>query len=678
MRLAALLRPPVRPLITAAPKRVLLATGALGYLDAADDDRRRWIRGFRALLDGLSAPLQVLIRCSGRPRPLIEQDADQQKPSTTEPPPPGDRRRLDLEFARSLRRSPDAQRRDVLLATPPSGALSLERALTGLGLPSVCPVSAGSTDLLRGVEAPGSWWDDQGLHRTWYVERFPGGDLEPGWLLRLIPGGLDVSLSWHAERLPADWVVGFLQRQLVRLKASELSGPEVGDPAVAGALPSAEVLQRRVAARQESAFRVALYVTVSTHGPRELAQATERIEAAARSALCLVHRCTFRQLEGRLATLPLGVDPLGRSRILDTSSLATFFPWFDADLQEPGGLVVGTSRATGQPVLVDPFDERRYANANVGVFGHSGAGKTYLLSSLAMSAHAAGAQVFVIDPEHEYGHLAEVLGGLDVRLALGSEHSLNVLDLRGRSRDEAVIGPAAADAADLCAILCGGLDEAQRAELELAARRTFEEEAEPTLADVADRLDQGSRAAQVLRRWSRGSLGRIFSSPTTIDLEAPVVVFGMRELRPEMVAPVHFLLAEALWTRIKHRDRRRVLLIDELGLLFEDETIRRFVVALARRIRKYHGSLVFATQNPGDLLSSEAGAVVATNPAIHFFGAQRPGEAARLQAHFELSDRQRVMMESAARGEFLLAAGADRIPLHVKASPWQAALLRPP
>jgi type IV secretory pathway VirB4 component len=170
----------------------------------------------------------------------------------------------------------------------------------------------------------------------------------------------------------------------------------------------------------------------------------------------------------------------------------------------------------------------------------------------------------------------------------------------------------------------------------------------------------------------RGSLGEIFSRATNVDLDAPLVVFGMRELRAEMVAPVHYLLAEALWARIKTRDRRRLLVIDELGLLFEDPTVRRFVVALARRIRKYDGALVFATQNPGDLLNSDQGAVVATNPALHFFGAQRPGEAAKLQQAFHLSEAQRAGLECARRGEFLLAAGADRLPIHVQASPWQA------
>ncbi|HXM73238.1 MAG TPA: hypothetical protein VN940_08435, partial [Candidatus Dormibacteraeota bacterium] len=266
---------------------------------------------------------------------------------------------------------------------------------------------------------------------------------------------------------------------------------------------------------------------------------------------------------------------------------------------------------------------------------------------------------------------------VDVELALGSGHSLNVLDLRPSDRrDEAWLGPAAADAVDLCSTICGGLNESERAVLESAVRASYDDLEQPVLRDVAARLSKRSRVATILQRWVHGSLGQMFSAPTNVDLTAPIVTFGMRELRDEMVAPVHFLLAEALWARIKRKDQRRMLVIDELGLLFEDSTIRRFVVNLARRIRKYDGSLVFATQNPGDLLSSDQGTVVATNPALAFFGAQRPGEAAKLQETFHLTTRQRSFLETAHRGDFLLAAGAERLAVQVQAPPWQEEVMR--
>jgi Helicase HerA, central domain len=670
MRIVSLPRPPVRPLAGPPPERVVLAAGSLGYVDAAPDDRARWAHDFRTLVDGLSSPLQVVVRCQTGSRERVHAS------NLRSLPPPQERRRQDLAFAQALRHSPEAQQREVFFVVAPSASPLVRQALRDIGVAELPVLNVERTWQHEGEEAAGWWWDDTGLHRTWYLERFPGGELEPGWLRRLLPKGLDLALSWHADRLPPAWVVEYLRRQLIQLRASQMAPLDAGDPALAGALPAAERLQRQVVAREENAFHLSLYLTVSTHGPKELHQASAEVEATARSAMCVAYPCTFRHREGRIATLPLGIDPLARRRVCDTSSLVTFFPWFDADLQSPTGVILGKSRSTGQPVLIDPFDETRHANANIGVFGHSGAGKTYLLCTLAMGALANGCQIFVVDPEYEYGKLAELLGGVSVSLVAGGRHALNVLHRHGIEGDETVLGSVLTDVVDLCVIICGELDEPERAAVEEAARRAFSEQETPVLSDVAERLDPASRAARVLSRWARGSLGQMFSRETNINLDAEIVVFGMRELKEEMVAPVHFLLAQALWGRIKRRDRRRLLIIDELGLLFEDPAIRRFVVTLARRIRKYNSGLIFATQNQGDLLGSEAGAVVATNPSIHFFGSQRPGEAVKLQRYFRLSDRQRVMLEVARRGEFLLSAGADRIPIRVEAPPWQAAAMQ--
>jgi type IV secretory pathway VirB4 component len=511
------------------------------------------------------------------------------------------------------------------------------------------------------------------------VARLPGTELEAGWLFRLVPPGLAITLAWHATPLPAAWIVNYLQRQLINMRAARLVDTDSGasDPMLAGALPNAEDLQRRLASSQDKAFHVSVYLTLTSPSAADLESGSRRVESAGRAILCELQPCTFRMLDGYLATRPGGPDRLQRKRVLDSSALVTLFPWHEPDLQQEGGLFIGRNGATGAPVLINPFDQARYANANIGVFGHSGAGKTYLLSTIVMGALGRGTTVYVIDPEHEYGGLARELGGVDVQLALGSGHALNVLDLRPADRrDESWLGPAAADAVDLCGCVCGNLDESERAVVEGAVRQAYDEVAQPVLRDVAERLPPGSRVAVILRRWVNGSLGQMFSAATNVDLEAPIVVFGMRELRDEMVAPVHFLLAEALWTRIKRKDRRRLLVIDELGLLFEDPTIRRFVVSLARRIRKYDGSLVFATQNPGDLLSADQGSVVATNSALVFFGAQRPGEAAKLQEAFHLSPQQRTLLETARRGDFLLTAGADRLAVQVQAPPWQEAVMR--
>ena len=653
-----------------ATDAVVIRTGPLGFADASEADRLRWINAFRRLLDGLDSPFQVVIH--------VEPGVGPETLDTTQAPLDlNHTRSADIGFVEKVAQSPSAQRTSVALVTAPPQASRLEAALREIAI--TFTAWDASKEAIFGTEQAGHILHAGGWSRTWHVDRLPGGELEAGWLHRLIPRGLNVSLSFHATPLPVAWIVEYLQRQLVGMRATRIQEQNAGtaDPALAGALPNAVDLQRRLAASQEKAFHVSIYLTLTSPTLESLDANAHRIEAASRAVLCHLQRCTFRMFDGYLATLPLLVDRLQRKRVLDTSTLVTFFPWLDTELQQTGGLVVGRSHATGSPVMIDPFDQLRYPNANIGVFGHSGAGKTYLLSALAMGALGLGIQVYVIDPEHEYGALAQQLGGVDVPLALGSGHALNVLELRPSDRrDESWVGPATADAVDLCEAICGGLDECERALVEAAVRRAYRDADAPLLRDVATNLPDESRVAAILTRWVHGSLGKMFSAPTNIDLDAPIVVFGMRELRDEMVAPVHFLLAEALWTRIKRKDRRRMLVVDELGLLFEDPTIRRFVVSLARRIRKYDGSLVFATQNPGDLLSSDQGAVVATNPAVQFLGVQRPGEAAKLQRTFHLSRHQRGFLETARRGDFLVAAGAERLAVEIKAPPWQEEMMR--
>ncbi|TMD56604.1 MAG: DUF87 domain-containing protein [Chloroflexi bacterium] len=636
------LRPPGQLLPGGRSERVVLRVEGIGYVGATADDQARWSNGFRRLLDALGGGLQVVMR-----------------------------------FRRLERDGAVAQRREVLLVVEPGSQAGVLESLAQIGLTVSVPEPPDESHSF-GQDGPRCFRNRFGWHRTWYFDRFPGGELEPGWLLRLVPSELDLDLSWYAEPLGSGWAGEYLQRQLAHMRASQLDGDRRGVPDVqlGAALPAAADLQKKLSSGVERAFHAAAYLTLSATTAAELELAAARVVEAARAALCVLREATFRQLDGRVATLSFGADPLGRRHLLDTSALVTLLPWLDVEVADAAGLPLGRSRATGMPVALDPFEDRHHENANVAVFGHSGAGKTYLLSTLALAAVRKGWQVFVIDPEHEYGPVAEAVGGADIQLALGSGHALNVMDLRGRGREEAELGPAVADTVDLVETVCGGLDESEKALLEAAIRLAYGELPEPVLGDVAARLPASARAGRILGRWAHGSLGAMFSAATNVDLDLPMVVFGMRELREEMVGPVHFLLAEALWRRFRERGRRRLLVVDELGLLFEDPTMRRFVVRLARRIRKYDGSLVFATQNAGDLLGSEAGLVVATNPAIRFFGAQRPGEAQKLQRAFQLSDVQRQGLEMARRGEFLLAAGHRRLPIQVKAEPWQEEIFK--
>src|SRR5207248_801830 len=105
------------------------------------------------------------------------------------------RRELDLAFIAELENSPDSLRRSVLMVTTPVAEASLRLALADVG--AACWAHAApeagwpETELVHQLRSGGR------LHRTWYVQRFPGLELEPGWLYRLAAEGAEVTIAVH-------------------------------------------------------------------------------------------------------------------------------------------------------------------------------------------------------------------------------------------------------------------------------------------------------------------------------------------------------------------------------------------------------------------------------------------------------------------------------------------------
>ena len=312
------------------------------------------------------------------------------------------------------------------------------------------------------------------------------------------------------------------------------------------------------------------------------------------------------------------------------------------------------------------------------MLAHSGAGKSYAAASLILSGYTHGVGAIILDPEAEYGGLVRGLGGAYLHLASGSGHAINALDpLIAIDPDDPL--DRMHDVLDLFALMCGSLEAVERASIEHAVRVVMTDRPRgAVLGDIVSvlaRLQPNARATTILQRWVTGDLGRLFSAPTNVDLSADVVGFNLRDLQDEVIAPAYFLLASWLWSALRRDRRRRHLLVDEAGLLLEHEPIRRFMVRLARRIRKYQGSLILVSQNPGDLFDTRDGAVLATNPSILLLGSQKRSEALKLQRAYSLTDSQVNFLETAQRGDFLLLAGLNRLPLHVMAAPWMDELI---
>jgi len=512
------------------------------------------------------------------------------------------------------------------------------------------------------------------------VSRYPGEEISPGWLLPLLSFKGELHVGIHILPLETDRMLTILHHRIRDLRADDMASTEsgaIGRTAV-GTLPDAVTVHQALARNEEKAFAVSFYLTIGANDPVELRAQTEALRASCRRMMLHTVQPYFEMRHALLSSWPLGIDLLGREHILHTSALTTMIPWLQEDLADAEGHYWGYNKETGGLCVFDPFDEERFTNANIAVLAHSGAGKSYAAASVVLSGYTRGIGAILLDPEAEYAGLIRELGGTYLHLAAGSGHAINALDPLLFAAGSEEPADQLSDVLDLIGLMCGRLDELERAQVEATIRTVIGPDSIPVLGDIwreLERTQPGSRVSTILRRWVTGDLGRMFSAPTNVDLGAAIVGFNVRDLSEELIPPAFLILANWLWAALRRERRARHLLIDEVGLLLEHEPVRRFLVRLARRIRKYGGSLILVSQNPGDFFETKDGAVLATNPSILLLGSQKHSEAVKLQKAFNLADRQVNYLETAERGDFLLVAGPNRVPVHVMAPPWMDELI---
>jgi conjugal transfer ATP-binding protein TraC len=176
----------------------------------------------------------------------------------------------------------------------------------------------------------------------------------------------------------------------------------------------------------ERFFQFGFYITVSAPELPELHQTVKDLQTTLASLLLAGKTATLQMEEGFKSTLPIGQDRLYVTRNMDTSSLASTFPFTSAVLTQNKGVMYGVNQQNGSLIIFDRFS---LENANEVVLGKSGAGKSYAIKLEIARQFMLGAEVIVIDPEGEYETMAPALGGEVVDFSSNSEIKINPFDL---------------------------------------------------------------------------------------------------------------------------------------------------------------------------------------------------------------------------------------------------------
>ena len=528
-------------------------------------------------------------------------------------------------------------------------------------------------------------------YRTLYVSGYPRF-VGANWLAPLINFNHSLDISFYYYPVEAKGVTDDLKRKIAEMEATmqtDLESGKIPNPVVKIALEDAKDLQEQLVKGTERFFQFSFYITISALSLEELISITKQVEATLGSLLAISKHATLQQEQAFQTTLPLFTDKLLVTRNMDTTSLATTFPFTSSELTANEGVLYGINEHNGSLVIFDRFT---LENANSVVFAKSGAGKSYLVKLEAIRSLMFGTEIIVIDPEEEYKVLTDAIGGEYINFSYEAGTRINPFDLSGVYQEgENELGLKILSLHSLFRIILGNLTNTEDAILDRALIATYklkgitpdpttQKNPPPLMSDLYNVLlnfaeNEARGMAERLERFIKGSLAGIFDQPSTVDIKNTFTVFGIRDLEDELRPIAMFIILDYIWSKIKRDKRKRLLIVDEAWYLMKNPDSASFIYAVAKRARKYYLGLTTITQDVEDFLATDYGKAVVTNSSIQILLKQSPAAIDKIAKVFYLSEGEKHLLLSADVGEGLFFAGNNHVALRIQAAPHEHGLI---
>lgn len=521
--------------------------------------------------------------------------------------------------------------------------------------------------------------------RTFFATGFPRF-VGSNWLAPLINFERPMTISTFYYPVDSTMIMQRLKRKIAEMQATlniDIEAGKIPDPNVKVALRDAEELQDQIASGNEKFFHFGLYITVRSTSLRDLEKISRNVESTLSALGVIVKIASLQQEQGFVSTLPLARDKIYLTRNMDTTSLATTFPFVSSELTMDSGIMFGINKHNKSLIV---FDRYKMPNANMVVFATSGAGKSYMIKLEAMRSLMLGTHIIIIDPEREYEKLCTTIGGEYISFSQDGAQKLNPFELSGiYDKDEDELRFKILSLHGLIRIMVGGkLTPVESAILDRALILTYKEKGitpdpatqknePPLLEDLYKILraiaeDEAHILAQKLEKFLRGSAAGIFDQKSNVEIQNTFTVFSIRDLVDDLRPIAMYMMLDYIWTRVKKDRRQRLLIIDEAWWMMQYPDAARFVHSIAKRARKYALGLTTITQDVEDFLDSDYGKAVVTNSSIQILLKQSPAAVDRIQKVFYLTEGEKTYLLSAGIGEGLFFAGANHVAMQVVAS----------
>ena len=442
----------------------------------------------------------------------------------------------------------------------------------------------------------------------------------------------------------------------------------------------AKKLLQDLQSRNERMFLLT-FIVVNTAGSRQqLDNNVFQAASIAQKYNCQLTRLDFRQEEGLMSSLPLGLNQIEIQRGLTTSSVAIFIPFTTQELFQDGkeALYCGLNALSNNLIMVD---RKRLKNPNGLILGTPGSGKSFAAKrEIANVFLVTDDDIIICDPEAEYGPLVERLHGQVIKISPTSPHYINPMDLNlNYSDDENPLSLKSDFILSLCELIVGGKDGLMPVEktiIDRCVRMVYRDylsdpvpENMPILEDLYNELrrqeeKEAQYIATALEIYVSGSLN-VFNHRTNINIANRIVSFDIKELGKQLKKIGMLIVQDAVWTRVTinreaHKSTRYY--IDEMHLLLREEQTAAYTVEIWKRFRKWGGIPTGITQNVKDLLSSREVENIFENSDFILMLNQASGDRQILAKQLNISPHQLSYVTHSGEGEGLLFYGNVILP----------------
>ena len=442
----------------------------------------------------------------------------------------------------------------------------------------------------------------------------------------------------------------------------------------------AKKLLQELQSRNERMFLLTFLVLNIADSVPKLRNNVFQASSIAQKYNCQLVRLDFRQEEGLMSSLPLGLNQVEIQRSLTTSAVAIFVPFTTQELYQNGSeaLYCGLNALSNNLIMVD---RKFLKNPNGLILGTPGSGKSFAAKrEIANVFFVTNDDIIICDPEAEYGPLVERLHGQVIKIAPTSPHYINPMDLNlNYSDDENPLSLKSDFILSLCELIVGGKDGLQPVEktiIDRCVRMVYRDylndpkpENMPVLEDLYQELrrqeeKEAQYVATALEIYVTGSLN-VFNHRTNVDIQNRIVAFDIKELGKQLKKIGMLVVQDQVWNRVTvNREAHKATryYIDEFHLLLKEEQTAAYSVEIWKRFRKWGGVPTGITQNVKDLLASREVENIFENSDYIYMLNQASGDRQILAKQLTISPHQLSYVTHSGEGEGLLFYGNIILP----------------